>query len=161
MSRNDLFKINLSVVDNIPLYKVDALIAKYIFNIDVKIFRYKSKAGIEFCKPVQKADTPESVPRYTYKTYVRQLKPFDQSKWKETKRYSTVPAYALELSKFYALYLTIDNSTVISTVWNRYQISGNFAEVVAQTVLLMYLCEKEINLKNEPLDEIFKEWTSL
>lgn len=163
MVQSNLFNDNLSIIDNISLYKIDFLIAKYIDKLDVYIYRYTNgKTDKEFCKPVCRTTKPIKVPKFKYTSYVRKLKPFDASKWQEVKRYTTIPAYALELaSRSYTLYLTLESDNVISTIWNKYQISGRFSEVVAQTVLIMHLCENNINLKTEPLDEMFKEYTEL
>lgn len=141
---------NLSIIDNLPLYKVDALIAFYIFKINVAIVRFDY--GYRFYNRVMyHSAVAQQLPRTKKSSYVIDFKhPAD---WYEFYRPTQKSKDAVDLAKKVNtnIYLTFNGNKVTSTIANRHQITGSFAEVLAKTCLLQQLEEKQINLSVEDL----------
>ncbi len=143
-------KSNLSIIDNLPLYKVDALIATYIYKLKVTIVRFDFGYR-QYNRVMYHSEVAQYLPRGKKLSYARNnAYPPD---WYEFLRISQKHKDAIDLAKKLdaIVYLTFANAKVTSTLYSKYQISGSFAEVLAKTCLLQYLETKEIDLSTEDL----------
>ena len=150
---------NLSIVDNLPLYKVDMLIAFYIYKIKASLVKFDFGYRV-YTRVMYHSTVAQNLPRTKKLSYARDNKyPVN---WYEFYRVTQTSDRAIDLAnKIDAIvYLTFDSNKVTSTLYNKYQIVGSFAEVLAKTCLLQYFETFEIDLRKENLGELLKEQDS-
>jgi hypothetical protein len=150
---------NLSIIDNLPLYKVDMLIATYIYKMKCYLVRFDFGYRV-YVRVMYDSVVAQSLPRTKKLSYARDNKyPIN---WYEFYRVTQLSDRAIELANRLdaKVYLTFDSGKVISTIYNKYQVVGSFAEVLAKTCLLQYFESFEIDLQKENLGELLKEQDS-
>jgi len=151
---------NLSIVDNLPLYKVDALIAYYIYKIKIQIVRFDFGYR-RYNRVMYHTSVAQKLPRTKLLSYVHNYNyPPD---WYEFLRVTHKPKEAMDLANKLdaTVYLTFDSGKVTSTIGNKYLIRGSFAEVLAKTCLLQYFDKFNIDLRTETvLGDLLKEQDS-
>jgi hypothetical protein len=170
MTQEELFIKNLSFIENLEQWAINALIGKFIFKTQVKVFKmhYPPEQGLMRSKTVAvgKIDTNPSFLHREFKNksksrrYSPQAEFFDVKTWERLPDFGFSSIEILKLLKVledYTFYLTFNEGQATYTFFNKYQVSGTFENATSRSVILIYAVKNNLDFAEEDLQFLIPE----
>ena len=171
MTQEELFIKNLAFLEGLEQQSVNALIGKYIFKTQVKVFKmhytHHGSGGMRSkTVAVGKIETNPNFLHKKYKDksrsrrYTPQAEYFDVKVWSRLHDWgfsSTEIVKLLSVLDDYTFYSTFNAGLTTYTFFNKYQISGSFPHATSKAIILMYSIKNFLDFAEEELSCLIPE----